>query len=91
MTSGGYRSEDSAAPGFAKDIKPYFDARDRDHMLNQVGLFDLWLDSDVCNNYSGIRDAIEQKRMPIPDPWPDVKIQTFLPLFDAWKNGGCQP
>lgn len=84
------RDEASAPPTFENDIKPYFDERDRDHM-NDVGLFDLWLASDVCTNYQRIRNAIQAKRMPIPDPWPDDRIQKFLPLFDAWKNGGCQP
>lgn len=80
-----------AAVSFERDIKPYFTDTDRDHMLNDVGLFDLHLASDVCDNYAQIRDAIISKRMPIPTPWPDDKIHEFAPLFDAWKNGGCQP
>jgi hypothetical protein len=76
---------------FESDIKPYFDERDRDHMLNLVGMFDLHLASDVCANHASIRDAIASKRMPIPEPWPDERIATFLPLFDTWRDGGCQP
>ena len=81
----------SATLSFERDIKPFFTDRDRDHMLNDVGLFDLHLASDVCDNYDRIRDAIVSKRMPIPTPWPDDEIQRFLPLFDAWKTDGCQP
>jgi hypothetical protein len=34
------------ALSFAADIKPMFAAMDQDHMLNQVGLFDLGNDQD---------------------------------------------
>ena len=79
------------AVSFRTDIKPFFTATDRDHMLNQVGLFDLHLASDVCGHYAEIRDAVSHKRMPIPEPWDDARIQQFVSLFDAWKNGGCEP
>jgi hypothetical protein len=79
-----------AAVSFERDIKPFFTDRDRDHM-NDVGLFDLHVASDVCANHDLIKDAIVSKRMPIPTPWPDDEIARFVPLFDAWKNGGCQP
>ena len=81
----------AGAVSFAKDIKPFFTETDRDHMLNMVGMFDLWSASDVCSNYEQILDAITSKRMPIPTPWPDAEIAKFQPLFEAWKNGGCQP
>lgn len=86
------RQEDPApsALSFERDIKPFFTDTDRDHM-NDIGLFDLHLASDVCDNYDQIRDSIVSKRMPIPTPWPDDEIQAFLPLFDTWKTGGCQP
>lgn len=88
-------SHDKAGPqatvSFERDIKPFFTNTDRDHMLNEVGLFDLHLASDVCNHYAEIRDAITNKRMPIPVPWDDAQIQKFVPLFEAWKSGGCQP
>ena len=79
-----------AVVSFERDIKPFFTDRDRDHM-NDVGLFDLHVASDVCDNYDIIRDAITSKRMTIPTPWTDDEIARFLPLFDAWKTGGCQP
>jgi hypothetical protein len=90
MTADRYGSK-SDAVSFERDIKPFFTDTDRDHMLNQVGLFDLHLASDVCANYDDIRDAITKKRMPIPKPWDDATIAKFVALFDPWKQGGCQP
>ena len=76
------------AYSFEKDIKPYFNATDQDHMSF---MFDLWSASDVCENASEIRDAIVKKRMPQGNPWDDKKIAQFIAVFDPWKAEGCAP
>jgi hypothetical protein len=82
------------AKSFQKDIKPYFSQYDRDSMKNadHTGGFtlDLWSRDDVQKNYGLIKEVIDDKRMPLPDPWPDDKIKVFDGDFEEWQKGGYQ-
>ena len=79
------------ALSFATDIKPMFTAMDQDHMLNQQGLFDLWLYDDVKANAQQILSAVKAGRMPPPasgEPrWSMDKVNTF----QQWINDGFHP
>lgn len=79
------------ATSFEKDVKPYFSSRDQDHMLNNVGMFDLWNPSDVKDNFDDIENSIMAGRMPKGSPWPPDKRNEFKATFDAWRDGGFQP
>jgi hypothetical protein len=75
------------ALSFAKDIKPMFTQLDRDHMLNDVGLFDLWDYNDVKSNASSILNAVKSGKMPPPEDeprWTTDKVQKF----QDWINQG---
>jgi hypothetical protein len=76
---------------FASDIKPLFTAMDRDHMLNEVGMFDLWSYDDVKTNANAIYRAVKNGSMPPPgdgeDRWPASQVDTFK----QWMDGGFQP
>jgi len=76
---------------FAADIKPLFTAMDQDHMLNQVGMFDLWSHSDVKANANTIYGAVFNGSMPPPGSgearWPQSQIDKFK----AWMDGGFEP
>jgi len=83
------------AVSFDKDIKPYFTACYKDHMLD-YGL-DLWSAADVKTQFSGIRSRVKSGSMP-PDAadgcegsWDDAKKNEFIKKFDDWKAGGYQP
>src|ERR1017187_6710565 len=73
------------------DIKPLFTAMDQDHMLNQVGLFDLWSYSDVKANANAIYGAVKDGSMPPPGsgeaPWPQSQVDKLK----QWIDGGLQP
>jgi hypothetical protein len=79
------------ALSFAADIKPLFTAMDRDHMLNQVGMFDLWSYDDVKANASAIYSAVKNGTMPPPSSgekrWPSTQVDKFK----QWMDGGFQP
>jgi hypothetical protein len=78
------------ALSFEKDIKPLFNAVDQDHMLNQMGMFNLWDYNDVKSNASDILGAVSKGKMPPKadgGPWPKEKVQKF----QDWINEGCQP
>jgi hypothetical protein len=79
------------AISFATDIKPLFSALDQDHMLNQVGMFDLWKYDDVKANASAIYGAVKAGSMPPPDSgeqrWPQSQVDTFK----QWMDDGFQP
>jgi hypothetical protein len=76
---------------FERDVKPLFGPKDRDHMLNQVGL-DL-------TNYDAVRGAAEEisnrikgiggRRMP-PPPDPPLTADQ-IKLFDTWIAEGSPP
>jgi hypothetical protein len=79
-----------AAPGFAKDIKPLFTKIDQDHMLNRVGMFDLWDYEQVKTNADDILGAVKSGRMPPPREkrrWTPEMIQKF----QDWISGGFLP
>jgi hypothetical protein len=85
--------------GFARDIKPYFTACYRAHMIDATGL-DLWSESKVKDKFQSIVDIVEAKEMP-PDAsqgracpeggWDELTRTQFLNDFRAWKDGGFQP
>lgn len=79
------------ALSFAADIKPLFTAMDQDHMLNQIGLFDLWSYADVKANADAIYSAVKNGNMPPPgsgeSQWPASQVDKFK----QWIDGGLQP
>jgi len=76
---------------FVTDIKPMFTAMDQDHMLNQVGMFDLWNYNDVKANADAIYEAVKDGSMPPPDsgeaPWSASQVSKFK----QWIDDGLQP
>lgn len=72
---------------FATDIKPMFTATDQDHMLNQVGMFDLWKYDDVKANADSIYDAVENGSMPPGEPWTPAQVAKFK----QWMDDGLKP
>ena len=70
--------------GYAKDIKPLFNERDRNHM---EFMLDLWSYDDVTGNADAILDSVSNGRMPPGDPWPADRVD----IFKQWIAGGCQP
>lgn len=79
------------AVSFATDIKPLFTAMDRDHMLNQVGLFDLWSYDDVKANANAIYDAVKNHTMPPPGSGEASWAAAQVGKFKQWIDGGYQP
>ena len=79
------------ALSFATDIKPMFTAMDQDHMLNQVGMFDLWNYDDVKNNASAIHGAVQAGTMPPKSSgeprWTPDKVSKFA----QWMAEGYPP
>ena len=77
---------------FTADIKPYFTDCYRQHMLF---FCDLWLLTDVQNNWQDINDAVSDGSMPkagCPEGvWIDARRQNFLADFARWKNEGFAP
>jgi hypothetical protein len=75
---------------FVADIKPLFTAMDQDHMLNQVGMFDLWSYDDVKANADAILGAVTDGSMPPSGsgepPWTQSQISTFK----QWMDDGFQ-
>jgi hypothetical protein len=85
------------AAGFVQDIKPYFTACYRAHMI-KFGGFDLWSATDVQAKFQDIFDIVEAENMPPPPPdacpeggWDKTTRDQFLNDFKAWKTGGFQP
>ena len=76
---------------FAADIKPLFTAMDRDHMLNQVGMFDLWSYDDVKANANAIYGAVKKGSMPPPGDGEDRWSTSQVDKFKLWMDGGYQP
>ncbi len=64
---------------------------DQDHMLNQVGMFDLWSYNDVKVNANRIYSAVSRGSMPPPGSgesrWPPSQVDKFK----AWMDGGFEP
>jgi hypothetical protein len=87
------------ATGFAQDIRPYFTACYRAHMI-EYGNFDLWSAKDAQNDWQDIFDQVDAGNMPpaagqpgaCPEGgWDDLTRKQFLKDFQAWKDGGFQP
>ena len=84
---------------FMQDIRPYFTACYRAHMLN-FGGFDLWSATDVQNMWQGIFDRVNAGEMPPPSTddgacpeggWDTLTRDQFLRDFRAWRDGQFQP
>ncbi len=70
--------------GYAKDIKPLFNERDRNHM---EFMLDLWPYDDVKGNADAILDSVSNGRMPPRRPMAADQVD----IFKQWIAGGCQP
>jgi hypothetical protein len=85
--------------GFLKDVRPYFTACYRAHMIS-FGGFDLWSAESVQGMWQEVRDCVADGSMPpaagtagaCPEGgWDDLTRAQFLQDFDAWKTDGFQP
>jgi hypothetical protein len=79
------------ALSFAKDIQPMFTAMDQDHMLNQVGMFDLWNYDDVKTNASKISTAVQNGRMPPKSSGEPRWTADKVAKFKQWMTEGYPP
>lgn len=79
------------ALSFATDIKPMFTAMDQDHMLNQVGLFDLWNYSDVKSNAPAIFSAVQSGSMPPSDSGEQAWTPSQVAKFKQWMDENFPP
>ena len=79
------------ATTFEANIKPYFTACYRKHMLFYC---DLWVLDDCKNKWQDINDSVADGSMPRPGcpegVWDSAKQQQFLKDFQSWKDGGFQ-
>jgi hypothetical protein len=76
---------------FGTDIKPLFTAMDQDHMLNQVGLFDLWKYDDVKAHADDILGAVTDGSMPPPGNGEEQWSPSQVKKFKDWMDGGFLP
>ena len=86
------------ATSFSKDIRPYFTACYRAHMI-KFRRFDLWLQDEVQPRWQDIFDNVEAGQMP-PDRdspgacpeggWDAITRAQFLKDFQSWKDGAFQ-
>jgi hypothetical protein len=65
------------ATEFMRDIRPYFTACFRAHMIEFAG-FDLWLGTDVRNRWQRIFDKVQSGGMP-----PDSSEEGACPEADG--------
>jgi hypothetical protein len=79
------------ALSFATDIKPMFTAMDQDHMLNLVGMFDLWNYEDVKTNASQIYTAVQNGRMPPKNSGEPRWTPDKVAKFKQWMTEGYPP
>lgn len=88
------------AIGFARDIRPYFTACFRAHMI-EFGGFDLWAADQVQGLWQPIFDRVKSGSMP-PGPgsdpppcpeggWDELTRAQFLADFGTWKAGNFEP
>ncbi len=63
---------------------------DQDHMLNQVGMFDLWSYDDVKANADAILGAVIDGSMPPPDSGEARWLQSQIDKFKQWMDDGFQ-
>lgn len=87
------------AAGFATDIRPYFTACFRAHMI-KFGNFDLWKAATVQSMWQEIHDRVKTGEMPPPagasnacpeGGWDQITRDRFLLDFVDWKDGQFQP
>jgi len=87
------------ATSFSTDIRPYFTACYRAHMI-EFGGFDLWSQADVQANFDGILSRVSDGSMPIPagqdgacpeGGWDVLTRNQFTADFQSWKDGAFQP
>jgi Ferritin-like len=71
----------TAAPSFARDIRPLFADRDRAAML---WAFDLGNAASVRTHAPAILDQVASGRMPCDGPWPAERVA----LFRRWVEAG---
>jgi hypothetical protein len=71
----------TATPGFEKDIKPLFNARDRGSMLSS---FDLWSYDDVSTHADAILESVSTGSMPCYGQWSAEQVD----LLRRWAEGG---
>jgi hypothetical protein len=76
---------------FATDIKPMFTAMDQDHMLNQVGLFDLWNYADVKTNATAIYNDVKSGRMPPSASGETRWTPDQVAKFKQWMDENFPP
>jgi hypothetical protein len=86
---------------FENSVRPFFTAVDRNAMMDSehtFGLitFDLWSAADCQAHWDAIHDAIANGSMPpagddSDGPWAQEKIDRFVAIFTAWKDGAFQP
>jgi hypothetical protein len=86
------------ATGFVRDIRPYFTACYRAHMI-EYRQFDLWLQDEVQSRWQDIFDMVEAESMPpaggepgaCPEGgWDEITRAQFLTDFQSWKDGAFQ-
>lgn len=77
---------------FSTDIRPYFTACYRAHMLFRL---DLWAQAAVQDNFEEILDAVQSGRMPRDGCGEGIfdarTREQFTADFQSWKAGGFQP
>jgi hypothetical protein len=73
---------ESAAVGFARDIRPLFREKDVGSMQ---GSFDLSSYDDVRANADGILARVSDGSMPCDGAWPQEQVD----LFRQWVDAGC--
>jgi hypothetical protein len=71
----------TATLGFENDVKPLFNARDRDSMLSH---FDLWSYDDVNTHADAILNSVSNGAMPCYGQWPAEQVD----LLRRWVEGG---
>jgi hypothetical protein len=73
---------ESAAVGFARDIRPLFREKDVGSMQ---GSFDLSSYDDVRANADGILARVSDGSMPCDGAWPQEQVD----LFRQWVDADC--
>jgi hypothetical protein len=85
--------------GFLLEIRPYFTACYRAHMIEFAGL-DLWSREQVQSRWQDIVDQVTDENMPPPADqpgacpeggWDALTRAQFLVDFQSWKDGLFQP
>lgn len=75
---------EGVTPGFARDIRALFTARD---ITAMQWAFDLTDYESVRSHAQSILEQVRAGRMPCYGPWPPLQVQ----LFERWLNSGMHP